>query len=141
MIRLLWGDGLASYCDWCLWNAIGELIGILTLQDLCLYNLWQDNSQYETTTDVRGQLKILESIDRIVDSRRQEKEKEKILKAATSRSKQDNPELAKKKEQAKQVERKEKILMPFFLTEDNPFIFGEYILSEVGECVGNCCNA
>lgn len=66
-------------------------------------SLWQDNSQYEATTDVRGQLKVLESIDKIIDSRRQEREKEKILKAATSRSKQDNPELAKKKEQAKQV--------------------------------------
>lgn len=48
-------------------------------------------------------MKVLESIDRIIDGRRQEREKEKILKAATSRSKQDNPELAKKKEQAKQV--------------------------------------
>ena len=55
------------------------------------------------TSDVRGQLKVLEKIDRISASRREEKEKEKIFRAAKSRSKQDDPELAKMKEQAKQV--------------------------------------
>lgn len=55
------------------------------------------------TSDVRGQLKILGKIDQISASRREEREKEMIFKAAKSRSKQDDPELAKKKEQAKQV--------------------------------------
>lgn len=55
------------------------------------------------TSDIRGQLKVLESIDRISVSRKQEREKEKIMKAARSRSKQDDPELAKMKEQAKLV--------------------------------------
>lgn len=36
-------------------------------------------------------------------TRKQEREKEKIIRAAKSRSKQDDPELAKMKEQAKQV--------------------------------------
>ena len=72
-------------------------------------------------------MKVLESIDKIIDSRRQEKEKEKILKAATSRSKQDNPELAKKKEQAKQVIKKGggKILSPFIVclfVKNPPFL-------------------
>ena len=55
------------------------------------------------TSDVRGQLKVLGKIDQISVSKRDEKEKELIFKAAKSRSKQDDPELAKKKEQAKQV--------------------------------------
>lgn len=46
---------------------------------------------------------MLERIDEISASRRQEREKEKIIRAAKSRSKQDDPELAKMKEQAKQV--------------------------------------
>ena len=36
------------------------------------------------TSDIRGQLKVLESIDRISVSRKQEREKEKIMKAARS---------------------------------------------------------
>lgn len=64
----------------------------------------QDNSQYKVVSEVRGQLKVLESIDRLNHKRKQEREKEKILRAAKSRSKAEDPEAAAKiKEQAKQV--------------------------------------
>ena len=64
----------------------------------------QDESHYELTSEVRGQLKVLEKIDRINHNRKQEREKEKIMRAAKSRSKVDDPEMAAKiKEQAKQV--------------------------------------
>ena len=64
----------------------------------------QDDSHYELTSEVRGQLKVLEKIDRINHNRKQEREKEKIMRAAKSRSKVDDPEMAAKiKEQAKQV--------------------------------------
>ena len=47
---------------------------------------------------------MLESIDRLNHKRKQEREKEKIIRAARSRSKPEDPELAAKiKEQAKQV--------------------------------------
>ena len=65
--------------------------------------LQQEDGHYQITNDVRGQLKVLGKIDQISVNRREEKEKEMIFKAAKSRSKQDDPELAKKKEQAKQV--------------------------------------
>ena len=65
--------------------------------------LTQDDSHYETSSDIRGQMKVLERIDHFSANRRQEKEKERIMRAAKSRSKQDDPELAKMKEQAKQV--------------------------------------
>lgn len=48
-------------------------------------------------------MKVLERIDEVSATRKQEREKEKIIRAAKSRSKQDDPELAKMKEQAKQV--------------------------------------
>lgn len=66
-------------------------------------NYSQGNTHYEPATDVRGQLKVLERIDEVSATRKQEREKEKIIRAAKSRSKQDDPELAKMKEQAKQV--------------------------------------
>lgn len=56
-------------------------------------------------SEVRGQLKVLESIDRLSHKRKQEREKEKILKAARSRSRAEDPEAAAKiKEQAKKVQ-------------------------------------
>jgi transcription initiation factor TFIID subunit 4 len=64
----------------------------------------KDDGRYEMSNDVRGQLKILERIDEISAGRKQEREKEKIFRAAKSRSKQDDPELAKMKEQAKQIQ-------------------------------------
>lgn len=64
----------------------------------------KDDSHYETSSDIRGQLKVLERIDHFSANRRQEKEKERIMRAAKSRSKQDDPELAKMKEQAKQLQ-------------------------------------
>ncbi|XP_019853514.1 PREDICTED: transcription initiation factor TFIID subunit 4B-like [Amphimedon queenslandica] len=66
--------------------------------------LLKGNSRYEPATDVRAQLKVLERIDEVSATRKQEREKEKIIRAAKSRSKQDDPELAKMKEQAKQIQ-------------------------------------
>ena len=59
---------------------------------------------YEVSSEVRGQLKVLESIDRLSHRRKMEKEKDQILKAAKSRSRPEDPEAAAKiKEQAKKV--------------------------------------
>ena len=55
-------------------------------------------------TEVRSQLRVLETIDRIVSKRKQEQEQEQKLKAAKSRSKGADPEkTAKIREEAKQV--------------------------------------
>ena len=42
----------------------------------------QDDSHYEITSQVREQLKFLEGIDRVHTKRKQEQEREKLLKAA-----------------------------------------------------------
>ena len=64
----------------------------------------QEESRYEVVSEVKGQLKVLESIDRLSHKRKQEREKEQILKAARSRSRAEDPEAAAKiKEQAKKV--------------------------------------
>lgn len=79
------------------------LLFIFTHTHTCIHTHSQEDSRYDQGTDVRGQLKVLERIDELSTARKQEREKEKILRAARSRSKQDDPEIAKMKEQAKQV--------------------------------------
>jgi len=49
---------------------------------------------------VRGQLRVLESIDRLIDKRKSDREYEQTLKAAKSRSSKADPEI---KEVARQV--------------------------------------
>lgn len=57
-------------------------------------------------SEVRGQLRVLDAIDRIAHKRKQEREHEHMLKAAKSRSKGADPEKAAKiREEAKQVRR------------------------------------
>jgi transcription initiation factor TFIID subunit 4 len=68
----------------------------------------KDESQYEVVSEVKGQLKVMETIDRMSHRRKQEREKEKILKAAKSRSRPEDPEAAAKiKEQAKKLQQEE----------------------------------
>ena len=71
---------------------------------LLFYYIPQDNSQYRVKTEVRGQLKVLETIDRIIDKRKTERENEQTLKAARSRSKGADPvKAAQIREEARQV--------------------------------------
>ena len=72
---------------------------------LCELGLFsQDEALYEVSSEVRGQLKVLESIDRMNHRRKMEREKDQILRAAKSRSRAEDPEAAAKiKEQAKKV--------------------------------------
>ncbi len=79
----------------------------ITLTDVkCLCDLYaeQDDRNYKVQSEVRSQLRVLETIDRIVHKRKQEREQEQTLRAAKSRSKGSDPEKAAKiREEAKQV--------------------------------------
>lgn len=56
------------------------------------------------SSETRSQLRVLETIDRVVSKRKQERENEQTLRAAKSRSKGTDPEkVAKLREEAKQV--------------------------------------
>uniref|UniRef100_T1PBV3 Transcription initiation factor TF2D component TAF4 family n=1 Tax=Musca domestica TaxID=7370 RepID=T1PBV3_MUSDO len=63
--------------------------------------------RYEVTKDVRGQIKFLEELDKAEQKRHEELEREMLLRAAKSRSKVEDPEQAKMKARAKEMQRAE----------------------------------
>lgn len=59
--------------------------------------------RYEITRNIRGQIKCLEEIDKVEQKKQDELERELLLRAAKSRSKNEDPEQAKLKAKAKEV--------------------------------------
>ncbi|KAJ7421525.1 transcription initiation factor TFIID subunit 4-like protein [Willisornis vidua] len=67
----------------------------------------QDEEWYEQATDVRAQLKFFEQLERLEKQRKDEQEREILLKAAKSRSRQEDPEQARLKQKAKEMQQQE----------------------------------
>jgi len=61
------------------------------------------NDSYEMTNDVKSQIKFIEELDKIEKKKKDEAEREKLMKAAKSRSKGEDVELSKLKQKAKEV--------------------------------------
>ena len=61
------------------------------------------NDSYEMTNDVKSQIKFIEELDKLEKKKKDEAEREKLLKAAKSRSKGEDQELNKLKQKAKEV--------------------------------------
>ncbi|XP_062860977.1 transcription initiation factor TFIID subunit 4-like isoform X2 [Trichomycterus rosablanca] len=62
----------------------------------------KDEECYEQSSDVRSQLKFFEQLERLEKQRKDEQEREILLKAAKSRSRQEDPEQARLKQKAKE---------------------------------------
>ncbi|KAJ7994927.1 hypothetical protein DPEC_G00254590 [Dallia pectoralis] len=71
----------------------------------------KDEEWYEQAADVRSQLKFFEQLERIEKQRKDEEEREILLKAAKSRSRQEDPEQARLKQKAKEMQQQEMALV------------------------------
>uniref|UniRef100_A0A4W4HCJ9 Transcription initiation factor TFIID component TAF4 C-terminal domain-containing protein n=1 Tax=Electrophorus electricus TaxID=8005 RepID=A0A4W4HCJ9_ELEEL len=61
----------------------------------------------EQTSDVRAQLKFFEQLEKLEKQRKDEEEREILLRAAKSRSRQEDPEQARLKQKAKEMQQQE----------------------------------
>ncbi|XP_075884811.1 transcription initiation factor TFIID subunit 4-like [Nelusetta ayraudi] len=67
----------------------------------------KDEENHEQTTDVRSQLRFFEQLERMEKQRKDEQEREILLKAAKSRARQEDPEQARLKQKAKEMQQQE----------------------------------
>nr|XP_061812405.1 transcription initiation factor TFIID subunit 4-like [Nerophis lumbriciformis] len=71
----------------------------------------KDEERHEQTNDVRSQLRFFEQLERLEKQRKDEREREILLKAAKSRARQEDPEQARLKQKAKEMQQQELALM------------------------------
>ncbi|XP_072520014.1 transcription initiation factor TFIID subunit 4 [Salminus brasiliensis] len=67
----------------------------------------KDEERLEQTSDVRTQLKFFEQLERLEKQRKDDEEREILLKVAKSRSRQEDPEQARLKQKAKEMQQQE----------------------------------
>ncbi|XP_040920135.1 transcription initiation factor TFIID subunit 4-like isoform X2 [Toxotes jaculatrix] len=68
---------------------------------------FKEDERYEQVSDVRAQLKFFEQLDQMEKQRKEEQEREILLKAAKSRSRQEDPEQLRLKQKAKEMQQQE----------------------------------
>ncbi|XP_038226102.1 transcription initiation factor TFIID subunit 4 isoform X2 [Dermochelys coriacea] len=68
---------------------------------------YKDDERYEQASDVRTQLKFFEQLDQIEKQRKDEQEREILMRAAKSRSRQEDPEQLRLKQKAKEMQQQE----------------------------------
>ncbi|XP_039664003.1 transcription initiation factor TFIID subunit 4-like [Perca fluviatilis] len=87
------------------------LLPILVPGFLVCYNvsplLRQDEEHHEPSSDVRSQLRFFEQLERMEKQRKDDQEREILLKAAKSRARQEDPEQARLKQKAKEMQQQE----------------------------------
>lgn len=70
-------------------------------------NFKHEDNSYEQSSDVRAQLKFFEQLDQLEKQRKEEQEREILLKAAKSRARQEDPEQLRLKQKAKEMQQQE----------------------------------
>ncbi|XP_041812548.1 transcription initiation factor TFIID subunit 4 isoform X2 [Chelmon rostratus] len=68
---------------------------------------FKEDDNYEQCSDVRAQLKFFEQLDQLEKQRKEEQEREILLKAAKSRARQEDPEQLRLKQKAKEMQQQE----------------------------------
>nr|XP_040060523.1 transcription initiation factor TFIID subunit 4 [Gasterosteus aculeatus aculeatus] len=67
----------------------------------------KEDGKYEPSSNVRAQLKFFEQLDQLEKQRKEEQEREILLKAAKSRARQEDPEQLRLKQKAKEMQQQE----------------------------------
>ncbi|XP_053309594.1 transcription initiation factor TFIID subunit 4 [Spea bombifrons] len=67
----------------------------------------KEDDRYEQSSDVRTQLKFFEQLDQIEKQKKDEQEREILMRAAKSRSRQEDPEQLRLKQKAKEMQQQE----------------------------------
>ncbi|KAM9510080.1 transcription initiation factor TFIID subunit 4-like isoform 7-T7 [Guaruba guarouba] len=88
-------------------NRLRTVIEKLTVITQHRMESYKDDEWYEQATDVRSQLKFFEHLECLEKQRKDEQEREILLKAAKSRSRQEDPEQARLKQKAKEMQQQE----------------------------------
>ncbi|XP_074645985.1 transcription initiation factor TFIID subunit 4B-like [Tubulanus polymorphus] len=81
-----------------------ERLSVIAEHRLEIYKIDQ---RYEATSEVKSQLKFVDELDKLEKKRHEEHEREKLLRAAKSRSKHEDPEQLKLKQKAKEMQQME----------------------------------
>ncbi|CAL9704322.1 unnamed protein product [Knipowitschia caucasica] len=68
---------------------------------------FKEDEKFEQSSDVRAQLKFFEQLDQMEKQRKEEQEREILLKAAKSRARQEDPEQLRLKQKAKEMQQQE----------------------------------
>uniref|UniRef100_A0A3Q3NDK7 TAF4A RNA polymerase II, TATA box binding protein (TBP)-associated factor n=1 Tax=Mastacembelus armatus TaxID=205130 RepID=A0A3Q3NDK7_9TELE len=68
---------------------------------------FKEDGNHEQSSDVRAQLKFFEQLDQLEKQRKEEQEREILLKAAKSRARQEDPEQLRLKQKAKEMQQQE----------------------------------
>uniref|UniRef100_A0A671TJS3 TATA-box binding protein associated factor 4 n=1 Tax=Sparus aurata TaxID=8175 RepID=A0A671TJS3_SPAAU len=68
---------------------------------------FKEDNKYEQSSDVRAQLKFFEQLDQLEKQRKEDEEREILLKAAKSRARQEDPEQLRLKQKAKEMQQQE----------------------------------
>ncbi|XP_078364574.1 transcription initiation factor TFIID subunit 4-like [Oculina patagonica] len=79
----------------------------LSMMSLHRLEVYRDDPMYEVGLDIRSQLRVFEQIDEVERKKRDARERDILMRAVRSRSRQEDPEQARLKEKAKQLQQEE----------------------------------
>ncbi|XP_029102005.1 transcription initiation factor TFIID subunit 4-like [Scleropages formosus] len=101
------GTDVVSLVSYATQERLRELVEKLTAVAQHRNASYKDDLTYRQTTDTRSQLRFLEQLDRLERRRKEEEEREVLLRIAKSRSNREDPELLRLKQKAKEMQQLE----------------------------------
>uniref|UniRef100_A0A8C7FSZ0 TATA-box binding protein associated factor 4 n=1 Tax=Oncorhynchus kisutch TaxID=8019 RepID=A0A8C7FSZ0_ONCKI len=101
------GPEVISYVSHATQHRLQNLLEKLTVVAQQKSITFKEDDKCEQVSDVRAQLKFFEQLDQMEKQRKEEQEREILMKAAKSRSRQEDPEQLRLKQKAKEMQQQE----------------------------------